>query len=104
LRITQVFRYRSRPLRAQPEDRANYVPDYTGPDIIGLAAIDLLSWRDVTAEFKTKQNQGTAWDDNQLRVCMRRADLPKRSGKAILISTRRRKNLIIYALRTLFAD
>lgn len=54
LRITQVFRYRSRPLRAQPEDRAKYVPSYTGPDIIGLAAIDLLSWRDVTMEFRTK--------------------------------------------------
>jgi hypothetical protein len=53
LRITQVFRYRSRALRAQPEDRAKYVPEYTGPDIIGLAAIDLLSWRDVTAEFRT---------------------------------------------------
>ena len=54
LRIKQVFRYRARCLRAQPEDRANYVPDYTGPDIIGLAAIDLLSWRDVTSEFGTR--------------------------------------------------
>ena len=54
LSIKQVFRYRPRPLPAQPEDRATFVPDYTGPDIIGLAGIDLLSWRDVTAEFATR--------------------------------------------------
>jgi hypothetical protein len=46
LRIKQAFRYRARPMIAQPEDRLRYVPDYVGPNIIGLAAIDLLSWRD----------------------------------------------------------
>src|ERR1051326_1584439 len=51
LSVKQVFRYRSRPLRAQPEDRAAYVPDYSGPDIIGLAVIHLLSWRDLPPEL-----------------------------------------------------
>ena len=54
LKVKQVFRYRARPLVAQPEDRATFVPDYQGPDIIGLAGIDLLSWRDITAEFGAK--------------------------------------------------
>src|SRR5204863_2579174 len=51
LKIRQVFRYRPRALVAGPGHRKTFVPDYTGPDIIGLAAIDILSWRDVTGEF-----------------------------------------------------
>src|SRR5438067_3737357 len=52
LKIRQVFRYRPRALVAGSEHRKTFVPDYTGPDIIGLAAIDILSWQDVRGEFQ----------------------------------------------------
>jgi len=50
LTVRQVFRYRTKPLLAQPEDLARYVPDHIGPPLIGLAALELLSWKDITAE------------------------------------------------------
>lgn len=51
LRIRQVFRFQTRPTLATPEERARFVPDYKGPDIIGLAVVDIFGWRDVSDQF-----------------------------------------------------
>lgn len=54
LRIRQVYRAKSRPTLATFEERARFVPEYEGPDILGLAVVDLLSWRDVTVEWQLR--------------------------------------------------
>lgn len=51
LRVRQVFQCRPRAVVASPDERARFVPDYDGSPIIGLAVMDLLSWRDVTQHW-----------------------------------------------------
>jgi hypothetical protein len=51
LRIRQVFQFKSRATLATAEERARFVPTYRGADILGLAVVDLLRWRDVTEGF-----------------------------------------------------
>jgi hypothetical protein len=49
--VRQVFRFRARPLRASPEHIEHALPGYVGPPVLGLAAVDLLSWLDVTPQW-----------------------------------------------------
>ncbi len=49
MRVRQVLQCRARATTASAEERASFVPGYSGPDIIGLAVMDVRKWRDVTA-------------------------------------------------------
>lgn len=57
MRVRQVFHCQPRATIASSEERASFVPDYTGHDVLGLAVMDLLKWRDVTLQWS---KHGTA--------------------------------------------
>lgn len=51
IRVRQVFLYRPRLTQALSQECIDFIPDYDGSPIIGQAMLDILKWRDVTAEF-----------------------------------------------------
>ncbi len=52
IRIRRVSRCRVKPTVATAEERLRFVPGYMGPPLLGLAVVELLRWKDVTATFK----------------------------------------------------
>lgn len=46
--VRVVYRWRARPLITEREALERFLPDYSGPPLVGLAAIDLVSWRETT--------------------------------------------------------
>lgn len=54
MRARQVFECSPRPTFASEKERNDFVPDYEGPEIIGLAVVDLVKWRDITGEFNAQ--------------------------------------------------
>jgi hypothetical protein len=45
MRVRKVFQCAPKPTVASAEERASFVPDYSGADIIGLAVMELRKWR-----------------------------------------------------------
>lgn len=51
MRVRQVFQCQPRATIASEQERADFVPGYDGPDVLGLAVMELLKWRDVTGSW-----------------------------------------------------
>ncbi len=51
LRVRQVFRCAPRATAATAEEKANFVPGYGEELLLGLAVMDITSWRDVTSHW-----------------------------------------------------
>lgn len=51
MRVRQVFKCRSRPVAASHEECARFIPHHNGVPVIGLAVMDIQTWRDVTDKF-----------------------------------------------------
>lgn len=54
MRVRRALKYKARPTLAEPEDCERFVPGYGGCPLIGLAVMDLLRWRDVTASWEER--------------------------------------------------